>query len=639
MTTSLLSELPEWEAFLDYVVSVQDPLVAARITVLADTMTNQQVRCQFKHDKLLLVKEEAKDAKRYVPGETPPSIEVFLDDPQYMGPRDGGAPLWPKVREAVIEVCTGPYHEAVLTGGIGTAKTTVALYALAFKLYDLLCLRFPHKELGMDPASEITFVFQSVTGGRAKEIDYERFRAMIEGSSKFAHHFPHDRLITGQLRFVGRRIAVKPISSTSTGALGENVMGGAIDEINFMDVIQHSSRNIDGGVYDQAVDNYQAIARRRESRFLKQGYLPGLLCLVSSRRYPGQFTDVKEEQARKPNSGIYVYDPKIWEVKPDGTYRDKWFKVFLGDATRTPRILTDEEVEAWPEEDKALVMEIPDDLRKPFEEDIYGALRDIAGVATYARHPFLHDKEIVAAAFHDNIKPILSRQWCDFDKTKIIIEPKNFINLEWPRMAHIDLATTGDSAGVACGYVPKFMEVSRGEGVSETLPIVCFDFLLEVRPPRSGEIIFAKIRALLLKLRDMGMPIKWVTADSFQSTDSLQILSAEGFITGITSVDRTTAPYDMLKAGIADGRVVAPSHAKAQMELVSLERDQKTNKIDHPPHGSKDVADGMAGVAWGLTRRLEIWAMHGVPPIKIPPSIKAAQAKHAEALKDGGDDG
>ena len=56
-----------------------------------------------------------------------------------------------------------------------------------------------------------------------------------------------------------------------------------------------------------------------------QGKIPGLLCLVSSRRYPGQFTDVKEAEAKKEidmtdKSTIYVYDKKAWEIKPAGTF-------------------------------------------------------------------------------------------------------------------------------------------------------------------------------------------------------------------------------------------------------------------------------------------------------------------------------
>ena len=44
-----------------------------------------------------------------------------------------------------------------------------------------------------------------------------------------------------------------------------------------------------------------------------------------------------------------------------------------------------------------------------------------------------------------------------------------------------------------------------------------------------------------------------------------------------------------------------------------LERDPQSGQIDHPPNFSKDCADAVAGVVYGLTYRREIWARHGVP--------------------------
>ena len=61
---------------------------------------------------------------------------------------------------------------------------------------------------------------------------------------------------------------------------------------------------------------YQSIARRRGSRFMRRGRVPGLLCLVSSRRYPGQFTDRKEAERRRQlaetdRTSIYLYDRRL----------------------------------------------------------------------------------------------------------------------------------------------------------------------------------------------------------------------------------------------------------------------------------------------------------------------------------------
>ena len=99
-------------------------------------------------------------------------------------------------------------------------------------------------------------------------------------------------------------------------------------------------------------------------------------------------------------------------------------------------------------------------------------------------------------------------------------------------MAHVDLGLTGDSAGVAIGWVEGFTKVPRSDNTFELMPQINFDLILEVKPPRNGEIEFENIRKLFYKLRELGMNLKWISFDTFQSVDSMQILRQEGFITG-----------------------------------------------------------------------------------------------------------
>ena len=164
--------------------------------------------------------------------------------------------------------------------------------------------------------------------------------------------------------------------------------------------------------------------------------------------------------------------------------------------------------------------------------------------------------------------------------------------------------------------------------------MIVLDLVLEVRPPPVGEINFGKIRALFYKLRDSGMNLKWISYDSYQSTDSIQILRQNGFSTGEQSVDRTTIPYDILKQAIYDRRLVAPEHTKAREELLRLEHDARTGKIDHPVRGSKDCADAIAGVVYGLSLRREVWARHQVPtrPASPPTLLDPARVDPLEAF-------
>lgn len=518
------------------------------------------------------------------------------------------------------------------------AKSTAALYIQAYTVYQLSCLKDPHAEFGLDPASEIMIIFQSLNATVAKAVEYDRFREMLERSPYFKKNFRHDPELKSMIR-LPNRIVVKSVSGDASAAIGQNVISGIIDEVNFMAVVEKSKMSADGGVFNQAVELYNSIVRRRESRFMKGDKLPGLLCLVSSARYPGQFTDQRKEAAKREiertgRTRIYIYDKRQWEVRPedDGTYSGETFNLFLGDVTRKARVM--DEGEVLPDSDQHLVMEVPVEHLHVFEDDIYDAIRDVAGQATLATHPFIPYPEKTARAF-GKVNGIFSRSEIDFNELKTLIYPKRFTNLDCYRYVHCDLALTGDSCGFVVGHIPKFVAVERDEGLVEMLPIIRIDGILEIRPPRGGEISLAKVRGLIYKLREMGLPVKWVSYDSFASADSIQVMRQKGYMTGELSMDVTPKPYEMLKQAITDERLECPEHIKCQRELLTLERNPKTGKIDHTAVGSKDISDALAGVAYGLTMRRENWMRHGINPHQIPRSITDVAINYKRSMEDG----
>lgn len=547
---------------------------------------------------------DIKHALRYK--RTPVSVRKFVFDPYYLN-KEGQ--VFPEVMRE-LELMNNPqYQEIVLTGGIGSAKTTCALYTTAYQVYLLSCMLSPHEAFGLDSSSEILFIFQSINA-KISKASFERFSSMIEGSEYFKENFPHDKNVTSKLVFPNR-IEVVPVSGAETAAIGQNVIGGFIDELNYMQVVDRSKQSVDGGTYDQAVALYNSIARRRKSRFMMGGSMPGKLCLVSSKRYPGQFTDLKEEEAKRDPT-IYIYDKRVWEIKPKGSFSGHTFNVFTGTEDKKPRVLDKGEV--LHDSLAKHVMAIPMEFREDFDKDIVNALREIAGVSTLARHPFFIDVERVTAAFGTH-NSVFSADAVDYQNIPLKLFPNRLYKPDLPRFAHVDLALTGDSAGLTVGTVTGFKSMLQLKaGTSEEMvPQVHIDGTLEIMPPRNGEILFWKIRNTLIALRNLGLNIKWVTFDSFQSRDSIQLLRQQGFATGLVSVDTSTEPYDLLKTVIYTGSLRAPTHLKCRKELISLEKIAKTGKIDHPANGSKDCSDSLAAVVHGLYYRKEIWSVHKVP--------------------------
>ncbi|MCH7498889.1 MAG: hypothetical protein IH886_02595 [Nitrospinae bacterium] len=543
------------------------------------------------------------------------TIRQFIEWKEYLDAKDV---IYPEIMKCLEELNSGQYSEAVLTGSIGSGKSTVAVYTIAYQLYLLSCLKSPQQEFGLDPSSEIVLIFQNLNEKKAKDVDFARFKALIERSPYFQKHFPFNKDTKSELNFPNRIIA-RPVTGQVSGAIGENVIGGIIDEVNFMEVVDKSKQSAEGGTYNQAEVLYNSLARRRESRFFKGGKLPGILCIVSSKRYPGEFTDKKIEEAQKDPS-IYVYDKRVWEVKPKGTFSDATFKVFKGNMARNPRILEDNEKISL--EDQHLILDIPVDFKKQFELDIMDALRDIGGISLRSTQPFLIDVERVKQCFGTH-PSILSLNSVDFSKQKLRFFGIDKIpNPNLSRFIHADLSLNKDHTGLVMGHVSHFTQMDREDGYTEMLPVIHIDFVLDIIPPPGGEIDFSKIRKLIYMLRDSGTNIRWVSFDSYQSADMIQQLRQKRFKSGVQSMDKTPQPYIFLKNALKDQRVKIPNHNKLYDELISLEWDEKKGKVDHRPQKSKDLADCLAGVVYGLIRQRGVWFEHDVPVIDM---IKVAK--------------
>lgn len=561
----------------------------------------------------------------------PVDIETFMFDPFYLG--RGRDEIYDEVLRELKAInnpggtrLVNQYTEAVFTGSIGSAKSSTALYTVAYQLYIVSCFRNPHEAFGLERSTEIEFIFQSVNGAVAKEVDYARFYALITPSPYFRTVFPFNAKLKSELHFP-HRVIVKAIGSDG-GSIGQNVIGGLIDEINFMAITQQSKKTQDRGEYNQALKIYNGIARRRKSRFMSNGSMPGILCLVSSKHYPGEFTDQKVLES-KSDPTIYVYDKRVWDVKPGDFARGSWFEIFTGDDTRKAMILTAENEELYEEEKgTAMRMLIPGDFKKEFEQDMIGSLRDIAGVSVLARHPFFNDTASVSSAF-GRIPSVLNQQTTDMENPKLAVKffKSRFQHLERTRWVHVDLGVTSDAAGVACGYVEKFVQTEDGL----LMPQINFDFVLRVTPPPNKEIQFFKIRRLIIMLRDAGLPIEFVSFDSFQSVDSIQLLRQAGFSTGRVSMDKDVLAYSTTKTAMYQRRMLIPEADHARKEFASLEQDAKTGKVDHPANFSKDVADAIAGVTYGLTTSRRTWTDHGVAVNQMIDKLKEVRTEYDES--------
>ena len=165
--------------------------------------------------------------------------------------------------------------------------------------------------------------------------------------------------------------------------------------------------------------------------------------------------------------------------------------------------------------------------------------------------------------------------------------------------AHIDLSKTTDATGIVVAHAEGSKRVPRtdmatGQTVYENMPIIRVDLALRVVAPRHGEIDIPKVRSLIYQLRSLGMEFGLVTFDTYGSQESVKALKDAGYQADVYSVDTEFTPWNELKQALYDERLMCFEFPHLEHELAQLERTPK--KVDHPPRGSKDVADCLAAV-------------------------------------------
>lgn len=607
-----------------------------------------EVKSKFTKDELRAVRIVLDEVQEYGYSDTlnalwqqdferqPVSIDEFLDDEYYLGKIGRSIyPIWRQELRKVLDP-TSMINEWIITGSIGAGKTYVADAALLYKIYYTICLRNPQQFYGLGDGSPIVFGLFNIYKYLASATSFRYLVTWLRDMSPFFRSLRVNNALREGRTETDRQVLDFPkgvtiaLGSDAINVLGQNLLGGLLDEVEF-----GRNKSVTSDEISQIADLYNNAKARMDSRFMQRGGTnPGLLCLVSSARADDGFIGTHVGKALSGDSGstTHVSSFALYEVK-EHVYRDsERFTVVVGDKLHRSYILEDEEVPTTPREGAKLVR-VPVEFLDRFRHDIDTAIRDIAGVTTYGKslflprrdvllqcidqstkrkHPF--SKEEVTLSLDDddlNIEDYFIRDEIlrQYDKSNNLWRPKYHSFAD--RYLHVDLAKNRDAAGLAMVTVSetKLIERFNNEGLKvNAVDYVFFvDLMLRIRAARGSEIDFSKIRRFIFFLmRNCGFRIKWVGYDAFQSTDSLQTFKKEkGLEAKEVSVDRKPGPYRMVKSIIMENRLDLYPYNPffdeiTKLEDRSLEADKvKGPVIDHPAGGSKDVSDAVTGAIFG----------------------------------------
>lgn len=560
--------------------------------------------------------------------EVPVDIETFLHDRRYLGnalyDQNGRFTLFPYWEEKLKEIfptsTTTEYNTIILTGAIGLGKSTVAVICLLYLLYRLLCLKDPYLYYGLQPIDKISISLMNITLENAKGVALDKMNQMILSSTWFMNH--GEMAGVSNLNYQpGKHIELITASSNNQ-VIGRAIFANFTDEVNFgltSDVEKLKKKQ------KQLISQIDARMRSRFMREKETGtYLPTLNIIASSKNSEQSFLeDYIDTKKRNESKTTLIVDEPQWVVDGRKDSKEKFY-VAIGNKFLANELLPVGAPKELLEEYRAKgysLLAVPMGYRENFEDNIDGALTDIAGIATAASLKYISGvrwNEIKTARYENPFaKEIIEvgtakddkAQYYDFfDLSKVPDELKMK-----PLYIHLDMSKKGDKTGIAGVYVLGKKPKVEGEDSSREM-FYRVAFSVSIKAPKGYEISFDKNRIFIRWLREHGFNIKGVSSDTFQSAQIQQQLISDGFSVKIVSVDRLDPqtkqclPYAYLKSAIYDRRLEVYKDCDfLTEEVLGLEResDGHINHPDNGARGSKDAIDAVTGALFNASQNSE----------------------------------
>lgn len=530
----------------------------------------------------------------------PVDIVTFINDPRYMGAIYGGTiyPYWiERLKQVYPNPLYSPYQEVLITGAIGIGKSSISILGILYDLYRVTLLKDPHKKFKLIPTTPIVITLITATMDLASAVIADQLIDAIGESPYF-----RSKLLPGKGDRIDEEMFPHHVGiafgSRMRHSLGKAVIGAIIDEANFQNAVA-----------DQAIQNYNSIRRRMFSRFMaKGGDVPCRMWVVSSRNESSSFLE-SHIDAERGNPKAAIFEPAIWEVQAHkGIYSGETFPVFIGSDVEQPKIITsDKEMDDY----MGRTIRVPVEYRKDFENNLPGALQDLAGVAIRNGVNLIYNVEALDKSMClENCMTTDELKLSLMDKDQIQDYYRNNLPKGGKYYVHLDTGLKHDRFGFAMSRVTDNIRVDTrgavsGEIVSKMSPMVETPLVFGIKALPGSAVPLWKVRVFLVYLRSQGINIALITCDGYQSADMMQTLEKLGFKVKYASVDTTKDPYLKLSSNILLELIKMPKSPILRTELMNLQNLPK--KIDHPATivvdgkqvpGGKDIADAVAASSY-----------------------------------------
>lgn len=554
--------------------------------------------------------------------EKPVDIMTFIKDEQYLGQAwhdaNGKLKLFPYWEKVLTDLFPDPYttsvNNLILSGARGLGKSEIAVTCGLYLMHRLMCAKNPHLLYNLKPTETFAFAFMNITEALAKDIGINKFQSTV----KMSPWFMKRGTLTGRAEVLWNPPDYINIivGSQPRHVIGQAVIYGFFDEISFItnkDVEEQKAKAID--MIDTAIGG-------AKTRFTNKGRNPSLIVLASSKRSEKSFLETHmKKKLQSEGDNTYIVDEPVWNVRPPSEYSGKKFKVALGNKFLASEVVT-EAMDIDVLKNKGYkILDVPIEYRANFLDDIDRALCDYAGVSSSDITKYISGARFQAAKYADVVNPFSKDiievgnnpedrvQYYDFfDIEKI---PSNIRSR--PLYIHLDMSISGDNTGIGGVFI-----LGKKPGISEETHskelYYQVAFYVAVKAPKGWQVSFAKNREFIYWLKQKGFNVKGISSDTFQNASLAQDFISKGFNYEVISVDRVNSdricePYHYFKNTIYENRIKIPLVSELLTEeVLNLERNINTGRVDHPDSGrtgSKDAADAVCGALWNASKHAE----------------------------------
>ena len=181
--------------------------------------------------------------------EVPLPITEWLESYEHIG--DLKDSIYPVLKQDIIELFSGNYHEVILTGSTRWGKDFFSTTCMVRLLYELCCLRDPAQSMGLGAGESIHVVPISRTTAQARRIVFGGIASKLNLAPWWRGRFKET---LDYIEFPEKKITIIGGASSDASALGLNVYTALVDEGNFMGMVKASeaAKSAGGKTHDRA---------------------------------------------------------------------------------------------------------------------------------------------------------------------------------------------------------------------------------------------------------------------------------------------------------------------------------------------------------------------------------------------------